>query len=285
MTVPVSIIIPAYNEEKGIGSTLDKIHSHLSKKNHIYEIIVVDDGSIDKTAHIVSQKNAELIKLPHNTGYGASIKRGVLSAKYDVILIIDADGTYPPEEIHTLLESTEHYDMVVGARTGRSVAIPFIRKPAKWFLTQLANFLSEHKIPDLNSGLRTIKKDIFLKFLKILPDGFSLTTTITLALLTNGYRVKYVPIRYLPRLGTSKIKPFQDTLNFIFLIIRTILLFNPLKIFFSMSVILVSIASSVFFYSVLFLPYRLDMTALILFLAGLQIFAIGMLADLINKRI
>lgn len=281
----VSIIIPAYNEEKGIGITIDHIQTHLSTKNISYEIIVVDDGSTDQTANVVSQKNVELIRLSKNTGYGASIKKGVSKAKYDIILITDADGTYPAEEISSVLTYAEQYDMVVGARTSQSAAIPLIRKPAKWFLTQLANFLSEHTIPDLNSGLRSIKKSIFLKFLKILPDGFSLTTTITLALLTNDYQVKYVSINYLKRLGTSKIKPIRDTLNFILLIIRTVLLFNPLKIFFSMSVCLMTISLITFFYSFLFLPYVLDMTALVLFLGGIQILAIGMLADLINKRI
>ena len=161
----------------------------------------------------------------------------------------------------------------------------WFRRPAKWCLTLLANYLSETRIDDLNSGLRAIKKDLFNKFVKLLPNGFSLTTTITLALLTQGYRVKYIPINYYPRIGKSKIRPIRDTLNFLFLIIRTMLLFNPLKIFLSVSIGLFFLSFLVFFYSIIFLPYVLDVTALVLFIGGIQILAIGMIADLIHRKI
>ena len=205
--------------------------------------------------------------------------------KYENILLDDADGTYPAEDIPKLLEFVDDYDMVVGARVGKSVKVPVIRKPAKWILLKLANYLSESKIVDLNSGLRVLKKSFFTKFMKLLPNGFSLTTTITLALLTNGRLVKYVPINYHARIGKSKIRPIRDTLNFLQLIIRAALLFNPLKVFLPISIAMFLLALFVFFYSLFFLPYSLDITAVVLLVGGIQMLAIGMIADLINKRI
>lgn len=281
----ISIILPAFNEEKGIGHTLDELKATLAKNHYTYEIIVINDASTDETANIAA-KRAGVCVIPHdqNYGYGASIKTGVKRATYDTILIMDADGTYPPNEVPKLLAEVSSYDMIIGARTGEYVKIPLIRRPAKWFLTKLANYLSESKIVDLNSGLRIFKKEFFNKYLKILPNGFSLTTTITIAAHSNHQNIKYIPINYYPRKGTSKIKPFRDTLNFCLLIIRTILLFNPLKIFFLISIFMCTTALLIFFYSLFFLPYTLDITSVVLLIGGIQIFATGMIADLINRR-
>jgi glycosyltransferase involved in cell wall biosynthesis len=280
----VSVIIPAYNEEKGIVRSIDDIIGILEKNNLNYEIIVINDGSTDNTGQLALEKGAKVITHDFNHGYGASIKAGVRRAKYEIVLITDADGTYPATEIPNILRHIESYDMVVGARVGSDVKISPVRKPAKWALTKLANYLSESNIIDLNSGLRAMKKDVFLKFNKFLPDGFSLTSTITLAMVTGGCQVKYVPISYRRRIGKSKIRPIRDTLNFLQLIIRAALLFNPLKIFLPIGLMLLFAGIFVFFYSLYFLPYALDITAVVLFVAGIQILAIGMIADLINKR-
>lgn len=280
----ISVIIPAFNEEKSIGNTIDEMKEVLERNNFNYELIVVNDGSSDDTGKIAQEKGARLITHDFNHGYGASIKAGVRQSKYDVILITDADGTYPTEDIPTILRHMENYDMVVGARVGDKVKVSLVRKPAKWLLTKLANYLSESNIVDLNSGLRAIKKEVFSKFNKLLPDGFSLTATITLALVTNGYQVKYIPINYGSRIGKSKIKPIRDTLNFFQLIIRASLLFNPLKIFLPIGLGLCFLGIFVFFYSVFSLPYTLDITAVVLFTSGIQVMAIGLIADLINKR-
>lgn len=284
MDIGISVIIPAYNEEKSIGQTIEAMNAVLSKGGFVYEIIVVDDGSTDKTADNLQAEGVNLIRHDSNHGYGSAIKTGVRHSKYDIILIIDADGTYPVEEVPAILRNMEHYDMVVGARIGSSVRMPLLRKTMKWMLVKLANYLSDSNIRDLNSGLRALKKDIFYKFNRLLPDGFSLTTTITLAMLTNGYRLKYIPINYHARVGKSKFRPVSDTLSFIQLIIRTSLLFNPLKIFIPISMIMFLASFLVFSYSLFFLPRILDVTSLILFVGGMQILAIGMIADLIDKR-
>ena len=283
----LSIIIPVYNEEKNIKKTIYKIDTILKKSDlKNYEIIVVDDCSNDSTNQTLKQSkiNFNLIEHERNMGYGASIKSGIKKSKYNVIAITDADGTYPIEEIPEMYKKIKDFDMVVGSRTGKSVKIPFIRKPAKWFIGKLANYLAGFKIPDINSGLRLFKKEDALRFFKILPNGFSFTTTITLAMLTNDMQIKYIPINYMKRKGKSKIRPIRDTLNFIQLIIRTVMYFNPLKIFVPVSLILLLISLIVFIYSYLALPKILDTTVAILFISSIQILAIGMLADMINKR-
>lgn len=283
-----SIIIPAYNEEKAIYNVLDDLINKIEQGNNNYEIIVVDDGSNDSTFDICNKiRGIKLIRHDYNRGYGAAIKSGIKNGKYENIVIIDADGTYPNDKVLEMIQiySTTGSDMVVGARIGKNAKIPIIRRPAKWFIGLIANILCGRKIPDLNSGLRIIKKEVIEKYIQILPDGFSFTTTITLAMLTNGYSVKYVPINYFKRKGNSKIKPIRDTLNFIQLIIRTILYFNPLKIFIPLSLFLVLIAFLVLIGSYYVLGKAMDVTFGVILMTAVHVLAIGILADLIDKKL
>lgn len=281
----ISVVIPAYNEEKAIEMTLAGLDDILKPLGIQYEIVVVDDGSIDRTAEIAAAKGVKLIRHNVNKGYGASLKSGIRAASYDYILMIDADGTYPLDQIPLLIKEAGNYDMVVGARTGRDVKISSARRPAKFILNKLAEYLSETKIPDLNSGLRIFKKDVVLRFFYILPSGFSFTTTITLALLVNDYSVSFVPINYYKRIGKSKIRPVKDTFNFMLLIIRTVLYFNPLKIFIPVSLSLFIAGIFVFLYSHYFLDRIMDVATILLLVTSIQVAAIGLLADLIDKRL
>jgi glycosyltransferase involved in cell wall biosynthesis len=232
---------------------------------------------------MASVNGVKVIRHEQNMGYGAALKAGIRHAKNEIIVISDADGSYPIKDIPIFLINMEHADMVVGARVGKKAHISFYRKPAKWFINKLANHLSGIKIPDLNSGLRAMRKEKVERFFSILPEKFSFTTTITLAFLTNGYSVKYIPIEYYKRKGKSKIHPIKDTLNFIQLIIRTIMYFNPLKIFLPLS--FAFFIASVTVLIVSWLADRvMDITTTILFVAGIQLLAIGMIADLIDKR-
>jgi glycosyltransferase involved in cell wall biosynthesis len=278
----LAVVIPAYNEEGGIGPVLDGLRDALERGGWPFEIIVVDDGSSDRTAQIAAARGAAVVQHPVNKGYGAALKSGIRRAAAPYILIIDADGTYPSDAIPKLLDLARDNDMVVGARTGASVHIPMIRRPAKWFLTRLATYLSSTKIPDLNSGLRIFRRDRAVHFFPILPAGFSFTTTITLALLCNDYRVAYVPIDYSKRSGRSKIRPIRDTLNFLVLILRAILHFNPMRIFFPASLVILGAFSASLAWD-LFVRADLTEKTLILLFAGLQILAIGLLADMISK--
>ena len=225
----VTVVIPAYNEEGGIAAGLHAVEHALKSSGWKYEIIVVDDGSTDATAELASGHGAEVIRLGANRGYGAALKAGIARAKFDWVAIIDADGTYPAAALPELLELTQSNDMVVGARIGSHVRDPLARRPAKWLFRKFAGFLTGEAIPDLNSGLRVIRKSRVEQFAGILPSGFSFTTTITLAMICCGYPVAYVPIDYSKRIGRSKIKPFH-AVSFAFLILRTVMLFRPMRV-------------------------------------------------------
>ncbi len=280
----LSIIIPAYNEETGIDNVISNIKKTMKSTEYKYEIIVVDDGSKDKTAMIAKKNKTKLIQHPENRGYGAALKTGIKNSKNDLILMIDADGTYPVEQIPRLLKFTDEYDMVVGARTGKRVKVPLLRKPAKFFISKLANFLSGKKIPDLNSGLRVFKKEVALRFFNILPSKFSFTTTITLACLSNDYTVKFVSIDYHKRKGKSTIRPIHDTVGFMALIIKTVVYFNPLKVFIPMSIIFFLLAIFIFFYSIFALNRLADISVIITLVSAVQIAFFGLLADIISKK-
>ena len=280
--VAVSVVVPAFNEEAGIGRVLGGLRDALGRSSWPYEIIVVDDGSSDRTAEVAAGCGAIVVAHGRNRGYGAALKSGIRAARSPYILITDADGTYPNDAVPRLLEAARDHDMVVGARTGRNVHVPLIRRPAKWFLRRLAEYLSDSEIPDLNSGFRVFRRDRVLPFFPILPSGFSFTTSITLALLCNDGRVAYIPIDYSRRTGRSKIRPLRDTLNFAVLILRSILYFNPMKVFLPASlVVLAGFAASIAWD--VFVRFDLTEKTLILLFAGLQLLAIGILADMISK--
>lgn len=276
----VTVVIPAYNEEKGIGDVVRQVLSLPGE----FELVVVDDGSDDATASQAEQAGARVIRHERNRGYGAALKTGINAAEGEAVVITDADGTYPNERIPELVSMLDRYDMVVGARTGARVAIPMIRRPAKWFLNRLADYLSESKIPDLNSGLRTFRRETIKSYFGILPSGFSFTTTITLAMHVNDLEVGYLPIDYHARTGSSKIRPIQDTLNFLALIVRTILYFRPLKIFLPISGMLFLAAIAILVYSAFFTEKIMDASVTITLMTAFQMAAIGLLADLIDKR-
>ncbi|MFC2066187.1 glycosyltransferase family 2 protein [Chloroflexota bacterium] len=281
----LSVVIPAHNEQQAIAGVLEELKATLDEVGQPYEVIVVDDGSTDDTAAIVQEKGGvRLIQHPYNRGYGASLKTGILKAAGDIILTFDADGSYKARDIPKLMEQAEDYDMVVGARTGKEVKIPPYRKPAKWFLTKLASYLSRTKIPDLNAGMRLFKKVDVEQFMGILPSSFSFTTTLTLAYLCNDYLVKYVSVDCYERVGKSKIKPVRDGLNFILLILRVITYFNPLRVFLPVALGLLATALIVLFGSLMLLGGILDATVVALFVAGIQIGALGLLADAIARR-
>jgi glycosyltransferase involved in cell wall biosynthesis len=282
--VSSTIVIPTYNEEESIGSVLDHIQEVMASSSVSYQVLVVDDGSTDRTVEIVKSRGVEIVRHPTNRGYGAALKMGIRHARHEVIVITDADGTYPNEEIPHLIELMADYDMVVGARTGEEVHIPLLRRPAKWFTNTLANYFARTRIPDLNSGLRAFRKELALRFYPILPDGFSFTTTITLAMLTNGYLVGYVPINYHQRVGRSKIRPVYDTLNLTLLIVRTTIYYAPLRVFLPLSGFLFLMGVVVGLYSYFILGRLMDVTTVVLVLAALQTAAAGLLADMIDKR-
>ena len=281
-SAPYSVVIPAYNERDGIGPTLEALRGVLDDAGGPWEIIVVDDGSSDGTGDFLETvEGITLIRHPHNRGYGAALKTGIRQARHNIVVITDADGTYPIEMIPQLVAQIGPYDMVVGARTGREVQVPLIRRPAKWALTALANYLSGLEIPDLNSGLRAFKKDIAVGFFRLLPSGFSFTTTITLAMLTNDYNVAYIPINYYQRTGASKINPITDTINFFSLVVRIVISFRPLRVFVPLALILLILSSAKVLYDINAYDFHIATSPVVLLTVTFQWIVLGIIADLV----
>jgi glycosyltransferase involved in cell wall biosynthesis len=253
-----------------------------------YEIITVDDGSEDGTAAAAEEFDGPVKVLRHrsNRGYGAALKTGIRHARYNTICITDADGTYPNVMIPQLLAGLADggSDMVVGARTGGNVVLPLVRRPAKWVLGRLASYVVGENIPDMNSGLRAFRRDVAERMFDVLPDGFSFTTTITVAMLTNGYLVAYEPIDYHARIGRSKIRPIRDTLNFVQLILKMGLYFAPLKVFLPLCGLLLLLGAAWALFTWFAFGLLADVSTLIITMAAIQIGAIGMLAELIRAR-
>ncbi len=281
----ISIIIPAYNEEQAIGEDLKRIFDCMDSSGYEYEVIVVDDGSTDHTADIVRRfPRVRLLQHPKNRGTGAATNTAVRHARGEIIAMTDGDGTYPVEDIPRLLPFMDEYDMVIGARTREAGTMKVLRTPAKWFIRTLASYLTETPIPDLNSGLRVFKKALAVKFMHLLPRGHSWVSTITLAHLADDYTVKFVPIDYFPRKGRSSFHPITDTYNYILLVIRTVMYFNPIKVLLPVGVLLLILGivrQIVQFYTV---NLHVQSSNVLLVLAGLNIVMMALLADLVVRR-
>ncbi|MCW5960566.1 MAG: glycosyltransferase family 2 protein [Pyrinomonadaceae bacterium] len=279
----VSVIIPAFNEELAVSESIRELRKMFDASTIEAEILVVDDGSSDATAHNAKSAGARVIQHRSNRGYGASLKTGILAAENDIIAITDADGTYPAEFIPEMLIELEHADMVVGARTGAEVNIPLSRKPAKWFLRMMANYVANRKIPDLNSGLRVFRRDVAVQYFAILSDQFSFTTTITLAMLCDKYAVRYVPINYRKRQGKSKIMPW-DAGSFAVLIMRVAMLFRPLRVFLPIALvcILYGVVKTTFD---LTRDPNISASAIFAFASALMMVLVGMLGDAVATRL
>jgi glycosyltransferase involved in cell wall biosynthesis len=238
----LSVILPAYDEQEAIGQVLGEIVEALSEEPIRYEILVVDDASTDRTAVLAEQFArscwqcpVRVIRCGAHRGAGAARKEGIRRARGDLVVMLDADGTYPADAIPRLLACFPAYDQVNGARTSEQGDLPWLRRPAKWLIRKLACYLTGHPIPDLNTGLKAFKREEMLRWLWVVPDGFSCVTTMTLAFLTNGYAVKYLPVTYRSRIGRSKFHPLKDSLAYLSTVLRMVLYFRPLKVFLPLS--------------------------------------------------
>jgi glycosyltransferase involved in cell wall biosynthesis len=285
MLKQLSIVIPAFNEAPIIGKVLTELHDLMVQHGIEAEIVVVDDGSSDGTAQEALSAGARVIRHRSNRGYGASLKTGILAATYDTVAITDADGTYPAKYLPEMLRELDEHDMVVGSRTGAKVHIPLVRKPAKWVLNRLANYVSGHKIPDLNSGMRVFRREIALQYFGILPDQFSFTTTITMAMLCDKYAIKYVPIDYRKRTGKSKIVPW-DAASFTILILRMAVLFRPLRVF--LPIVLLCLVYGVTKAGLdltVFHDRNISATAVLAMMTAIMLLSVAMIAEALVTRL
>lgn len=276
----VTVVIPAYNEEGAIATTVEQIRATLSSLPIRFEIVVVDDGSKDNTRHEANRSDARVLALQVNGGYGSALKRGIAASDSEYVAIIDADGTYPPDMLIPMLEMVQTSDMVVGDRSGAMNNVPLMRRPAKWILGKLANFLANRQIPDLNSGLRIFKRDSLTRFIPLLPDKFSFTTTITLCMLCTKMQVEYIPVSYEKRIGQSKIRPL-DFFNFMLLVVRIVMLFQPLRVFLPLGGVLFLLGAGKAIYDLTLM--NLSESAIFGLLSAMIIWSLGLLADMISR--
>jgi glycosyltransferase involved in cell wall biosynthesis len=274
----VTVVIPAFNEATRVGEVVKQIVCR--GFDFVAEVLVVDDGSTDGTASVAQAAGARVISYGDNRGYGTALKTGIRAAKTPFILTMDADGQHRTEDIGRLWALAEGTDMVVGQRTAL-IHSPVWRMPGKWVLRALAAYLTRRSIPDLNSGLRVIRRDVAMRYLHLCPRGFSFSTTMTMALLTRGYGVRYVPIQVRQRTGKSMVSVATgfDTLV---LALRISTLFNPLHLF---------VPASVFFGSIGILwgiPYALagrgvSVGSMLAIVTALLLFSFGLISDQISQ--
>lgn len=287
--IAYSILIPCYNERNAISSTIEAVLAACARDLPAgrYEVIVVDDGSSDQSGTVIAacaeaDHRIRLIQHRRNRGYGAALKTGLREARGDWIAITDADGTYPNERLGELFAQPDA-DMVVGARIGDDVVYSRLRRIPKVFLRFYAQWITQSRIPDINSGFRAFRADLARRYINLLPDGFSFTTTITIAMLMESREVIYEPISYAPRIGRSKIKPIRDTLRFVSTIARTGMYFAPLRILKPFILTFWAAALVSLGYDTFILSDLTDKTTTSLLLA-LNTTMLGLLADLIDRR-
>ncbi len=276
-----SVVIPALNEEGAIVGTLQR----LLALQPVPEVIVVNDGSSDATASYATKNGAKVLSHPTPAGYGRSLKDGIRAASNDIVVITDADGTYPVERIPELVHSVERgFDMCVGARQGKHYRGSFFKMPARLVFKWLVEFTTGRVIPDINSGLRAFRKKDALSLESDLCNAFSYTTTITLIYFLTGRFIQYIPIEYGARVGKSKVRIVRDSLRTLQYIIEVIALYNPLKLFILLTGFSVFFSVIFFVEGLYFLqPFFLFLSVLFL-LSSLLIFGGGIIAHILSSK-
>ena len=282
--VDVTVVLPVYNEAGHLHEELDRIRASLQASEHTYELLVVDDGSTDgSTDGLQDSDDLRVIRLPVNRGSGTARRIGTREARGAVVVWTDVDMTYPNDRIPWLVKELEGYDQVVGARTTEEGTKKAFRVPAKWFIRKLAEYLSNTKIPDLNSGFRAFRRSVADQYLHLLPTGFSCVTTITMSFLANGYTVKYVPIDYAQRAGTSKFHWRKDTSRYLVQVVRLVLSYNPLRFFGPIGGLLAVIGVAKLGFDLADKDWRVGTNTLLVLFAAFQVLVIGLLADLVVR--
>jgi len=277
----ISFIIPCYREKaEVILSTVTGLTAAMEGTVG-FEIIVVNDGNDTEMFPDFSDERVVTIHHEINLGYGASLMSGIVASNHEWIGIVDADGTYPVAHFKRFLEFVGKYDMVVGRR--RLQDLPALRRLPKFFLLRLAGYIADHRIPDLNSGMRIFRKSIVMEYRRLFPKRFSFTTTITMICFTNFFSVRFLDIPYYTRVGASSINPVGDTVKFFSLVLRLALYFKPLRFFIPLSgcALIAALARAI---RDVVLTNHFGGLTLVLFFMGFQIFFFGLLAEIINKK-
>jgi glycosyltransferase involved in cell wall biosynthesis len=287
----VTIVLPCYNEEDHVLLEVKRICAAMDASGYRYELLAVDDASTDATLSVLQAAAADFPNLKvvpfHRNGGAGTVRRiGSRMASGDIVVWTDADMTYPNERIPELvrmLDDDPAIDQVVGARTSEEGSHKLLRVPAKWTIRKIAEWLTNQRIPDLNSGLRAFRRDVAQPYLRLLPPGFSCVTTITLAFLSNQHDIAYLPIEYGKRSGKSKFRFVTDAYRYILQVLRMVMYFNPLKALMPLALWLLGIGMVKSVFDLAFHPVRLATNTILIFLTGLIIGSLALLADLIVR--
>jgi glycosyltransferase involved in cell wall biosynthesis len=287
----VSVVLPCFNEEAHVLLEIQRICAALDAAGYPYELLAVDDASTDGTLAVLEKAAAEhphlrVVPFQRNGGAGTVRRIGSKLARGEIVVWTDADLTYPNEripELVALLDADPSIDQVVGARRTEEGSHRLLRIPAKWVIRKIAEQLTNQKIPDLNSGLRAMRREVALPYLRLLPPGFSCVTTITLAFMSNQHDVVYLPIDYAKRAGKSKFRFVTDAYRYILQVLRMVMYFNPLKVLMPPAIWLLVIAVVKGVYDTVMHPFRFAENTVLLLLSGLIIGSLALLADLIVR--
>ncbi len=287
----VSIVLPCYNEQGHIAREVDRICATMDTSGYPYELLAFDDASTDRTlaALLEIEPRYPAMRVVHfdrNGGAGTVRRIGTQQARGDIVVWTDADMTYPNERIPELvriLDKDLTLDQVVGARTSEQGTHKALRVPAKWFIRKIAEKLTNAAIPDLNSGLRAFRRQVALPYLRLLPAGFSCVTTITLAFLCNQHAVRYIPIDYAKRSGTSKFHFLKDAYRYILQVLRMVMYFNPLKVLMPLALFLLALGVAKGVFDMIVHPLLFAVNTVLILVTGLIIASLALLADLIVR--
>jgi polyisoprenyl-phosphate glycosyltransferase len=287
----VSIVLPCYNEEAHAALEVARICEAMDAAGYGYELIAYDDASTDGTLERLREAapqfpHLRIVHFDRNGGAGTVRRIGTQQARGEIVVWTDADMTYPNERIPEfvqMLEKEPTLDQVVGARTSEEGTHKILRVPAKWFIRKLAERLTNAKIPDLNSGLRAFRRQVALPYLRLLPTGFSCVTTITIAFLSNQHELRYVPIEYSKRSGRSKFHFITDAYRYILQVLRMVMYFNPLKVLMPVALALLAVGIGKGIFDLIVHPLRVAVDTVLIFVTGLIIASLALLADLIVR--
>jgi polyisoprenyl-phosphate glycosyltransferase len=287
----VSVILPCHNEQDHVTTEVARICGALDASEYDYELLAFDDASTDETLARLYEAapmfpHLKIVHFHRNGGAGTVRRIGSQQARGEIVVWTDADMTYPNERIPEfvqLLEKDPTLDQVVGARTSEKGTHKLLRVPAKWFIRKLAEQLTNTQIPDLNSGLRAFRRQVALPYLRLLPPGFSCVTTITLAFLSNQHDVRYVPIEYAKRSGTSKFRFVSDAYRYILQVLRMVMYFNPLKVLMPLALFLLGLGLAKGIFDMVVHPLLFAVNTVLIFVTGLLIASLALLADLIVR--
>ena len=284
LELDVSIVLPVHNEAGHLLAEIERIVESMDAANLKWELIVVDDGSRDGSADIaLASKRSRVIRNERNCGTGAARRLGTEAARGRIVVWSDADMSYPNDKIPDLIAAMGDADHIIGARTSEQGTFKLFRVPAKWLIRQLAQYLTQMEIPDLNTSFRAFRRDVALQYTHHLPRGFSCVTTLTMAFLMDGYRVDFVPIEYEQRAGKSKFHWLRDTRRYGLQVIRMMLSYDPLRVTLPIASLLGIVFSAKLGFDLVDKDLRPAANTLLLGFAVLQVLVVGLLADLVVR--